>query len=244
MEYIIKPFVSVGKIRFDMTRDDIIELFGIKSAQEGKNIFYSNIHIKTSRKGVVNEIIFYEGENELIFEGKNLYKDNNIIKLLSINDEPIKVSGEILFKNSGILFYNFEDEGRKSILILSKNKTISYFKRMNEVLLKDNPFMLLEHYYDNINTYSGYNLKKSILDVAPIIYENGNDEDKEKLRAMIEKMDIKFKELKNQFMANKKTTNEWLEAIKKDHNVLLDVPKELLTRELYTKYLTKQRKSQ
>jgi len=208
MEYIIKPFVSVGKIRFDMTRDDIIELFGIKSAQEGKNIFYSNIHIKTSRKGVVNEIIFYEGENELIFEGKNLYKDNNIIKLLSINDEPIKVSGEILFKNSGILFYNFEDEGRKSILILSKNKTISYFKRMNEVLLKDNPFMLLEHYYDNINTYSGYNLKKSILDVAPIIYENGNDEDKEKLRAMIEKMDIKFKELKNQFMANKKTTNE------------------------------------
>jgi len=33
-------------------------------------------------------------------------------------------------------------------------------------------------------------------------------------------------------MTNKKTTNEWLEAINKDHNALLDVPKELLTHEL------------
>jgi len=33
-------------------------------------------------------------------------------------------------------------------------------------------------------------------------------------------------------MSNKKTNNEWLEAIEKDHNALLDVPKELLTHEL------------
>jgi len=91
MEYIIEPFVSVGNIKFDMTRDDIIELFGKKHDQElchwdkRKNIFYSNIHIKINQKGVVNEIIFYEGENELTFGGKNLYKDKNIIKLLSIN---------------------------------------------------------------------------------------------------------------------------------------------------------------
>ena len=34
-------------------------------------------------------------------------------------------------------------------------------------------------------------------------------------------------------MANNKTNNEWLEAINKDHNALLDVPKELLTQELF-----------
>jgi len=64
-------------------------------------------------------------------------------------------------------------------------------------LFNGKPFLLLEHYYDNINTYSDY--KKYVNNILYIVTDiccNANDEDKEKLQAIFEKMDIKFKELK------------------------------------------------
>jgi len=203
MEYIIDPFVSVGNIKFDMTRDDIIDIFGKKPDQELRhwdkrnNIFYSNIHIKINQNGVANEIVFYKGENELILEGKNLFKDKKIIKLLSINEEPIRTSDKILFKNLGILFYNFEDKKEKRISVLSRKKRGRYSRIMNRELFGGKPFLLLEYYYDNINSDSDLNkyYNNILFSVTDICY-NGNDEDIEKLRAMIEKMDIKFKELK------------------------------------------------
>ena len=134
MEFIITSFESVGEIKFGMTKDKVIELFGKEPDSESigwtkkTNMYYDNINIILNKKGLVDEITFTEGNNEIVFEGKNLYKESDIIKKLSKIEKPIKSSGDVLFLESGIGFLQFKYKEERAITAFSKEVGKQYKK--------------------------------------------------------------------------------------------------------------------
>ncbi|MDR2926150.1 MAG: hypothetical protein LBU76_09445 [Azoarcus sp.] len=135
MEYIIESFVSVGKIKFGMTRDEVIDIFGKEPVSEYKswrqkiNLMYSDecINIILNKKGIVDEITFTEGNNDIIFEEKSLY-GKDVIKFLSSRDKPIKLPGDIIFINIGIGFLQYKHKEDKAITVFAKELKKEYLK--------------------------------------------------------------------------------------------------------------------
>ena len=137
MEYVVESFVSVGRIRFGMTKDDVKKIFGKEPVSEYKswdkkatNLMYSddNINVILNKKGFVEEITFTEGENDIIFEGKNLYKEKDIIKILSLKEKPLKSLGDTIFINMGIGFLQFKYKEERAITAFAKELKKEYIR--------------------------------------------------------------------------------------------------------------------
>ena len=140
MEYDVESFVSVGSIRFGMTREEVINIFGREPVNEYKswnnktNLMYDddNINIILNKKGVVDEITFTEGINEIIFEGKSLFREKDIIKILSSKEKPLISSGDIIFINVGIGFLQFKYKEDRAITAFAKELKNEYTKLLKE----------------------------------------------------------------------------------------------------------------
>ena len=135
MEYVVESFVSVGRIRFGMTKDDVKKIFGKEPVSEYKswdnkatNLIYSDINVILNKKGVVEEITFTEGKDDIIFDGKNLYKEKNIIKILSSKEKPLKSLGDIIFINMGIGFLQFKYKEERAITAFAKELKKEYIR--------------------------------------------------------------------------------------------------------------------
>ena len=134
MKYVVESFVSVGKIKFGMSKEEVKKIFGKEPASEDKNwinktnMMYDNINVILNKKGVVDEITFTEGKNEIIFDGMDLYKEKNIIKLLTTKEKPLKSAGDIIFINMGIGFLQFKYKEERAITVFAKELKKEYFK--------------------------------------------------------------------------------------------------------------------
>jgi hypothetical protein len=135
-EYNIIPFVSVGEIQFGMAKDNILKLF--ESEPIIDKDFLNKIHLKwdfisiiLNKEGLASEITISESDNEIIYCGKNLFKNKKIIKVFDEMEEPIINYGYRIYVNTGIGFVDWNRKRNRVITIFAK-EMIKEYKKLNK----------------------------------------------------------------------------------------------------------------
>jgi hypothetical protein len=132
-EMTVVPFISVGEIKFGMTKNEVLKLFDkepkiFKDFLKRTNLFWDYISVILDKKGFVCEITISENEIPIIYDGKNLFKNENIIKVLNKIEKPINKFGYRIYLNLGIGFLDWNKNASRAITIFAKELIEEYKK--------------------------------------------------------------------------------------------------------------------
>jgi hypothetical protein len=125
-EYEIEPYISVGDIKFGMTREEVELLFGQKPDYvdigflKKENLIWGNVSVKLNKKSLVEEVSFM-GTLNVFYEGINILNDSTVTKVLNRIEKPLSAVGFKIYPSIGIALTGFSKK--------PENKTVSVFSK-------------------------------------------------------------------------------------------------------------------
>ncbi len=126
-DLLIRPYISIGNIKFGMNEEEVKFLFNrnpdIVSCDCLKRIDarWDNISVKFNRKGLVNEVSFVNGRYRVFFEDIDILNDNSAVKVLGKIEKPLNTVGFKVYFKVGIALTGFgKNKEEKTISIFSK----------------------------------------------------------------------------------------------------------------------------
>ena len=124
--YNLIPYVSVGNIKFGMTKTDLIEVFNKDpdstsvSFSKRTTLDWNNIKVRLNKKGLVDEVSFIENDT-VLYNELDILNDPNAIKELSKKEKPYNTVGFKVFFEFGIAVTGFsKKKDHKSLSVFSK----------------------------------------------------------------------------------------------------------------------------
>jgi hypothetical protein len=146
MKFEIVPFVSVGKLKFGMTVEEVMDILGMPSHvnenDEGERVEFRSINYdilvtydKKTRTAV--EFGFGKTIKYLSFIRQNIFllPTLEVLNILAKEDgSPYEALGIINFLNLGITVSGFHDndDSQKAVTVSKENRLINIFDRVKE----------------------------------------------------------------------------------------------------------------
>ncbi|NMA74916.1 MAG: hypothetical protein GX963_12325 [Bacteroidales bacterium] len=129
-ELLLKPYLSVGSIKFGMKRNEVEALFGREPEFEHKdfldrtNLGWGEISVIINKKNQVEEITFSPtGDFQVIWNDIDILNDSDVIKKLNKFEKSSKTEGVKLYFTIGIALTGVGNakEKSKSLSVFSKD---------------------------------------------------------------------------------------------------------------------------
>lgn len=124
--YDLVPYVSVGEIKFGMTKTELMKIFSKEpnftsiSFSKRTTLDWDSIKVRLNKKGLVDEVSFIEGYS-IIYNGLDILNDSKAIKELSKKEKPYSSVGFKVFFEFGIAVTGFsKKKDHKALSVFSK----------------------------------------------------------------------------------------------------------------------------
>ena len=126
MDFILKPYESVGKINFGMTVKEVESILGkaekVIERNGRKDMIWQNLSVKYDKDKKVNEIGFSQGKFKVFYDDIDLLNNPNAGKLLDEKDKSFEKLGFKVYFKPGLSITGFsDDEESTSVSFFSKD---------------------------------------------------------------------------------------------------------------------------
>lgn len=124
--YDLIPYISVGDIKFGMTKTDLVNVFSKEpdlisvSFSKRTTLEWGTIKVRLNKKGLVDEVSFID-DCSVLYDGMDIFNDPKTIKELTKREKPYNTVGFKVFFEFGIAITGFSTKkDYKSLSVFSK----------------------------------------------------------------------------------------------------------------------------